>query len=669
MQVTNGHADDHRMSENSNPFESAGDESLVTRALEGDREAFFELFRRNGAKDFAFLAAATGSRTDAANLVEEIWGNIARELPDYRGDKAFATWRTVFIRDAAKNYLRGRYRNAKLINKFWFEYLPDTPDKSLPQKTRAWVERVQGKLDSDERKIIRMRIHKKHSLAESAEILGISEEEARVSLFRALRTASEVGALVDDELGTSDKQPLQKRADHVDKYVSGLVHGDVPSDVGKMFGDSDLGELRAAHAFAFALVNDADLLPDDHLSEKLFHLVWQDLEKASLKHEKKKSPFLARHGLRPITLGLATIFAGLLALVLVVGVPPAPLSQEETLGWTGTTAVLEDQGFGPAAGLEVNDSILDALGGGGIIYEYEWRGGDFPAFPAQLPVYKVLPRDLDMESVNAWALRMGVPELLGQTEVDPEESIITTPGTQSSLEGETFDVGSSFVFGSGTVQDPEPGQYRLLIDPLARRMNLLYIGEPGDLFAFDPDTFKDKLTVAVGARDYLNDLTLLARFHSGPRITLPEMTGINAGSVGPAQIAYGQQLDGYSVLSAGGQRAKDMITMVAEPDGNVLQLDTELPFDMERSDYELIGPGAAIDEVSKASADKDKESDQGFSLIIPALLTDIELAYMDATDTAGNKYLIPVFVMSGTSSAGPLVDIGGPVSVVTPAIK
>jgi len=68
------------------------DTRLVSRATEGDRDAFDAIFEASLPSVFAFAARRTASRAAAERLTERILRRSFASLAGYAGDVPFAAW-------------------------------------------------------------------------------------------------------------------------------------------------------------------------------------------------------------------------------------------------------------------------------------------------------------------------------------------------------------------------------------------------------------------------------------------------------------------------------------------------------------------------------------------------------------------------------------------------
>jgi RNA polymerase sigma-70 factor (ECF subfamily) len=73
------------------PIEEPTDETLVTRAANGDDSAFEAIVERYQARVFR-LACRLTSETDAPDVLQETFLRVYRHLRSFRGESQFSTW-------------------------------------------------------------------------------------------------------------------------------------------------------------------------------------------------------------------------------------------------------------------------------------------------------------------------------------------------------------------------------------------------------------------------------------------------------------------------------------------------------------------------------------------------------------------------------------------------
>lgn len=88
----------------------AVDATLVRAAAAGDRAAFADLYRRHLDSVFARLTRVVGPTPERDDLVQQIFLNVFRALPRFRGDAAFTTFLHRIVLNVACDHLERRHR-------------------------------------------------------------------------------------------------------------------------------------------------------------------------------------------------------------------------------------------------------------------------------------------------------------------------------------------------------------------------------------------------------------------------------------------------------------------------------------------------------------------------------------------------------------------------------
>src|ERR1044071_7211161 len=68
------------------------DRDVISRVVSGDHAAFEILVRRYNQRLFRAARAITHSDADAEDVLQTAWLGVFRNLAQFRGDAAFATW-------------------------------------------------------------------------------------------------------------------------------------------------------------------------------------------------------------------------------------------------------------------------------------------------------------------------------------------------------------------------------------------------------------------------------------------------------------------------------------------------------------------------------------------------------------------------------------------------
>lgn len=170
---------------------TADDADLVGRARAGDQAAFARLFEQYQAPILNYLHRMVGDRALAEDLTQDTFVKAYNALPGTRPDLAFKAWLYRIATNTAISHLRRR----KIVQ--WIPFLAGH-DQASGESIERTVGRRQDILQTLERlpkhyaAVLLLRHYQGLSLAETAAALGITENAAKLRLFRARKAFAEL---------------------------------------------------------------------------------------------------------------------------------------------------------------------------------------------------------------------------------------------------------------------------------------------------------------------------------------------------------------------------------------------------------------------------------------------------------------------------------------------
>jgi RNA polymerase sigma-70 factor (ECF subfamily) len=158
------------------------DRAAIARVLAGDQAAFEILVRRHNQRLFRAARAITRTDTDAEDVLQQAWLDVYRNLAQFRGDAAFATWATRIAVHQAVAMTRKRPLVAEIV-----ETATDVaPDVELSRaQMGALLETCLAGIPQGNREVMVLRDVLELDTSETAACLGLTEEAVRVRLHRA----------------------------------------------------------------------------------------------------------------------------------------------------------------------------------------------------------------------------------------------------------------------------------------------------------------------------------------------------------------------------------------------------------------------------------------------------------------------------------------------------
>ncbi|HEX8724359.1 MAG TPA: sigma-70 family RNA polymerase sigma factor [Gemmatimonadaceae bacterium] len=157
----------------------------IRRAIDGDESAMRALWSRHAPHIDMVVRRLVGPDHDAAqDIAQEVWIQIFRALPTYRGDSQFATWAHRIAVNRTLNALRRTRRLAKLEVDVDAETLAVTPDTDR-SFVMASIEQAAARLSPGARMVFLLHDVEGYTHEEIAAELGITAGGSKSQLFKA----------------------------------------------------------------------------------------------------------------------------------------------------------------------------------------------------------------------------------------------------------------------------------------------------------------------------------------------------------------------------------------------------------------------------------------------------------------------------------------------------
>ena len=185
----------------------ATDALLVRRAIDGDERALRTLWSQYAPRVDAVVRRLVGDPDEAEDVAQEVWIQIFRALPGFRGDAQFGTWAHRIAVNRTLNALR-RSRRMQLMEAPIEETSATcAPDDERPF-VRASIEAATARLAPGARAVFVLHDVEGYTHEEIAATLGITAGGSKSQLFKArLRMRRMLAHLV----GSDDGPPTDGR--------------------------------------------------------------------------------------------------------------------------------------------------------------------------------------------------------------------------------------------------------------------------------------------------------------------------------------------------------------------------------------------------------------------------------------------------------------------------
>ena len=191
-------------------------ESLtIRRALDGDEGALRALWTRHAPHIDMVVRRLVGQDADlAADIAQEVWIQIFRALPSYRGDSQFGTWAHRIAVNRTLNALRKTRRLANLeteVHEDSASFEPDT-DRSF---LAASIEEAAAKLSPGARAVFMLHDVEGYTHEEIAQELGITTGGSKSQLFKARAKLRKLLAHLVDAVDVNAARTQSPESQHV----------------------------------------------------------------------------------------------------------------------------------------------------------------------------------------------------------------------------------------------------------------------------------------------------------------------------------------------------------------------------------------------------------------------------------------------------------------------
>lgn len=168
------------------------DEEIVERILAGETPLFEILMRRHNERVYRAARAILRDEREAEDVMQEAYVNAYTHLAQFDGRARFATWLTkIAVYEAlARAKRRGRYQalDDALETFMPTTSSPDAERQAFGRELGVLIESAVDKLGDGYREVFMLRQVQGLSTAETAAILGVSEDVVKTRFSRARHT-------------------------------------------------------------------------------------------------------------------------------------------------------------------------------------------------------------------------------------------------------------------------------------------------------------------------------------------------------------------------------------------------------------------------------------------------------------------------------------------------
>jgi RNA polymerase sigma-70 factor (ECF subfamily) len=161
------------------------DASIVRRAIAGDERAMRQLWHTHGPHVDAIVSRLAGDPDLAQDLAQEVWIQIFKALPSWRGDSKFSTWLHRVAVNRSLNALRRTRRLAAVESPIEDETVAVEADEGTRSMLAASITEAAQQLAPGARTVFYLHDVEGYTHEEIATELGITAGGSKSQLFKA----------------------------------------------------------------------------------------------------------------------------------------------------------------------------------------------------------------------------------------------------------------------------------------------------------------------------------------------------------------------------------------------------------------------------------------------------------------------------------------------------
>ncbi len=164
------------------------DNELMYQVYSGQLDSLGILYDRYQSQLFGFFKGMTRDEELSADLVQNVFYRLLKYRLQFRGGQ-FKTWMFHIARNVLNDQYKRKYKPIKLSIDDVKDHISDdcsTDDEILMNEDIRQLNRALAALSEDKREVLLLSKYQEKNYKEIGEILGCSEGNVKVKVFRAL---------------------------------------------------------------------------------------------------------------------------------------------------------------------------------------------------------------------------------------------------------------------------------------------------------------------------------------------------------------------------------------------------------------------------------------------------------------------------------------------------
>lgn len=207
---------------------AVADEEIVGRIRQGETELFETIMRRYNQPLFRVARSIVGDDLEAEDVLQETYVKVFEHLGQFAGTAKFSTWLTRIVVNESISRLRRQKRcetlddperihvKAKLSAK-----APGPEEEAAQEQIRQLLEAAVDQLPDAYRSVFVMRAVNGMTTAETAQCLGLTDENVKIRMHRA---RARLRQRLTEQFGTVARDAFQFLGYRCDRIVNAVLY-------------------------------------------------------------------------------------------------------------------------------------------------------------------------------------------------------------------------------------------------------------------------------------------------------------------------------------------------------------------------------------------------------------------------------------------------------------
>lgn len=166
------------------------EEQLIKKVVEGNRLAISQLLERYESYIYTICFTVLRTKAEAEEATQDTFMKIIRALPKYEKQGKLTTWMYSVAYRTALDYLKKR-KNTSDLNGYDIGTAPAVEGVIESNEKSATLAQLIDHLPYEDRRLIRMYYLEEMSVKELSDIVGLTESNVKVKLYRARKSLAE----------------------------------------------------------------------------------------------------------------------------------------------------------------------------------------------------------------------------------------------------------------------------------------------------------------------------------------------------------------------------------------------------------------------------------------------------------------------------------------------